>query len=83
MEVGYRACERAHEGLVAKGLKERDVEEGGGFKVDRHGKVGTLQHMMAEREAEMIRFKERDTRKTKWREESWLNLAGAAGNSTH
>jgi hypothetical protein len=72
MEVGYRACERAHKGLVAKGLVELEQEDK--EEKDEHGVPGTLEHMMAEREAEIKRFKRADPRDTKWRVQSWHNL---------
>jgi len=77
MEVGYNSCKRAHAALVAKGLPEKPFSLRRA-SVDEFGTPGTRAHMLAEREAEIARFKGSDKRNTKWREKSWANLSDAA-----
>jgi hypothetical protein len=73
MEVGYRVCERAHQRLISKGLVEKDEED----EHDRFGRVGSCEHMLAEREDQLMYFKKNDRRNTKWRVKSWLDLSQA------
>jgi len=73
MKVGYSSCARAHAELVRKGLKEKS-EGSRLMSVDEFGVPGTMEHMLMERESTMMRFKEEDPRKTKWRVQSFKDL---------